>query len=201
GNIVIDPATMATSQEKVFAGGSLRRGCEKKASPIFSISDGRIAAASMDRFLQDASLTANRKGEGPFESRLYTNIEGVQAQPRVAGTASAGGYTQEEAAQEAGRCMSCECMECVKACEYLKHYGSYPRTYAREIYNNLSIAMGIHRANRMINTCSLCGLCENICPGKLDMGEICQEARQIMVKKGKMPPSHHDFGLRDMDFS
>jgi Fe-S oxidoreductase len=33
------------------------------------------------------------------------------------------------------------------------------------------------------------------------MGEICQEARRMMVARGKMPPSTHDFALRDMKFS
>lgn len=201
GNIAIDPETLATSHEKVFAGGSLRRCGEAKPSPISSVCDGRIAAVSMDRFMQGASLTANRKNEGPMQTALYTSIKGVTPQSRVVGTASAGGYTKEEAAQEAGRCISCECMECVKACEYMRHYGGYPKSYARSIYNNLSIVMGIHQANKMINTCALCGQCENVCPGKLDMGEICHEARQMMVKKGKMPPSAHDFALRDMDFS
>jgi len=61
--------------------------------------------------------------------------------------------------------------------------------------------MGIHHANKMINSCSLCGLCEEVCPNGLNMGEICQEARRIMVKRGKMPPSAYDFALRDMAFS
>lgn len=200
GHIGIDPLTLATSHPKVFAGGSLRRGC-KNRSAIFSISDGKIAAVSIDRLLQGASLTANRSKEGPFETTLYTSTKGVKTQSRVIGADPAGGYTKEEAAQEANRCLSCECMECVKACEYLAHYGSYPRRYAREVYNNLSIVQGIHRANKMINTCSLCGLCQHVCPGKLDMGEICHEARKRMVQKGKMPPSTHDFALRDMQFS
>jgi Fe-S oxidoreductase len=33
------------------------------------------------------------------------------------------------------------------------------------------------------------------------MGEIYQEARRMMVKRGKMPPSAYDFALRDMAFS
>ncbi|MBP1765097.1 MAG: gltA: glutamate synthase homotetrameric, partial [Firmicutes bacterium] len=80
-------------------------------------------------------------------------------------------------------------------------YRSYPKRYVREIYNNLSIVMGIHRANKMINSCSLCGLCAEVCPGNLDLGEICLEARRTMVDKGKMPLSTHDFALRDMRFS
>ncbi|NLL19633.1 MAG: (Fe-S)-binding protein, partial [Clostridia bacterium] len=92
-------------------------------------------------------------------------------------------------------------MECVKACEFLAHYGSYPKRYVREIYNNLSIVMGMRHANRMINSCSLCGLCKQVCPNGLNMGEICLEARNLMVETGKMPPSTHEFALRDLRFS
>ena len=92
-------------------------------------------------------------------------------------------------------------MECVKACEYLKHYGSYPKRYVRDIYNNISIVLGNRKTNRMIDSCALCGLCETICPNDLGMGEVCLEARRNMVETGHMPASHHDFALRDMAHS
>ena len=195
-----DPVTLAVYQDKVFAGGRFRR-LNKDYSPIFSVSDGKIAAASIDRLFQDASLTANRKQEGPFSTALYTSTWGITSEKMVHPADPIQGYAKEEAGREAGRCLLCECLECVKVCEYLAHYRSYPKRYVREIYNNLSIVMGIHRANKMINSCSLCGLCAKVCPGNLDMGEICLEARRTMVEKGKMPPSTHDFALRDMRFS
>lgn len=199
GDIAVDPVTLATSHPKVFAGGSLRR-CGSR-SPIASVADGKAAANSIDRMLQSASLTAGREGEGPYKTTLYTNIAGVKPQPRAFSREPEDGCTAEEAVQEAGRCLQCECRECVKACEYLAHYGSYPRRYVREVYNNLSIVMGIRHANKMINTCALCGQCAQLCPNGFDMGEVCREARRMMVERGKMPPSTHDFALRDMKFS
>lgn len=198
--LTIDPLTLATSHPQIFAGGSLRRDGQPY-SPIFSVCDGKIAAISIDRLRQNASLTANREKEGPYRSTLYTNLKDVMPQPITMMTDSSAGYTEQETLQEAQRCLQCECRECVKSCEYLAHYRSYPKRYVREVYNNLSIVMGIHHANKMINSCSLCGLCAQICPNSLDMGEICHEARQQMVKKGKMPPSAHDFAMRDMRFS
>jgi Fe-S oxidoreductase len=53
----------------------------------------------------------------------------------------------------------------------------------------------------MVNSCSLCVLCETVCPEKLSMGEVVREARESMVRKGKMPLSAHEFALRDMAFS
>lgn len=195
-----DTITLATANPKIFAGGTFRRGSEHR-SPIGSISDGRIAAISIDRLCQSASLSANREREGPYTSSLYTNTTEIPTQSATYMADPVSGFTEEEALREAGRCLLCECLECVKKCEYLAHYGSYPKRYVREIYNNLSIVMGIRHSNQMINSCSLCGLCGELCPNELDMADVCLEARQIMVKKGKMPPSTHEFALRDMHFS
>lgn len=198
--ITLNPLTLETEVEGVFAGGGIRR-MEEAYSPIRSISDGKIAANSIDRLLQKVSLSANRVNEASMETKLYTNIEGEALLEAVHPKDPELGYSSEEAMLEAERCLLCECMECVKACVYMSHYKGYPKRYFREIYNNLSIVMGIHFSNKMINTCSECGLCAHICPNGADMGEVVQEARNHMVEKGKMPPSAHDFALRDMAFS
>jgi len=196
GFIAIDPLTFATSHTKVFAGGTHRYGSDS-FSPITSLQDGKYAAASIDRFLQGASLTASRENQGAFVSRLFVSTHGLAASWLVH-AASPGGYTKEEAVREAERCLPCNCLECVKVCEYLAHYKSYPKRYVREIYNNDCIVLGNHPSNRLVNSCSLCGLCAAVCPEDLNMGEVCLAARESMVSKRKMPPSAHDFALRDM---
>lgn len=200
GLVAVDPVTFATSMEGVFAGGDmLRSGAER--SPIRAISDGRRAAISIDRYLQKVSLTASRINEGSYVTRLYTNTAGIPPLPAIPLSNPGAGYTREEAVAEARRCIQCECMECVKNCEYLRAYGRYPRKYLREIYNNLSIVKGERKSNQFINSCSLCGLCGEICPDDLDMGPIIKNARRVMVEQRRMPPSAHDFALRDMEFS
>ncbi len=194
-SLQVNTDTFQTSQANVFAGGSLLR----PPSTIFSVSDGRRAAISIDRFLQNVSLTASRVNEGAYNTRLITNISKVDSVEIVPPAPT--GYSVADAIAEANRCLQCDCMECVKVCEYLKHYGSYPRKYVREIYNNLSIIMRTRTSNKMINSCTLCGLCEEVCPTDLNMGVVNNEVRQTMVKTGKMPPSAHDFALRDMAFS
>jgi Fe-S oxidoreductase/thioredoxin reductase len=194
----IDATTRATAVNGVFASLEVV-GNANEMSSILAMSEGRIAATSIDRFIQRVSLTASRSNEGPYESCLYTNTQGI-ARSVVTAKKNAS-YTKEEAILEAGRCIQCECMECVKACEYLKSYGDYPKKYARSIYNNLSIVMGTRGANKLINSCSLCGQCAEICPNDFDMSLLCKSARETMVKQGHMPPSAHDFALRDMQFS
>ena len=195
----IDPLTLATSHQKVFAGGA-QRYSPANYSPVQSIADGNYAATSIDRFLQGASLTANRDNQGPYPSRLFVNTSRFEPAPAVAPSKSLA-YTREEAIREASRCYPCHCLECLKVCPYLEEYGSYPKSYVRQIYNNETIVMGVRKANRMINSCALCGLCATVCPEHLNMADVCLDARQGMVRTGKMPPSTFDFALRDMDFS
>lgn len=200
GVIKVDPITFETSMAGVFAGGGLLWGIEMHSS-VTSISEGRRAGISIDRYLQKVSVTASRLNEGPYTSCLYTDISEVGPRPLIEMHDPDFGYEWHEAIQEAKRCIQCECMECVKACEYLREFGRYPRRYVREIYNNLSIVKGTRYANTFINSCSLCGLCAEICPENLDMGTVTLKARQTMVVQNRMPASAHDFGLRDMQFS
>jgi glutamate synthase (NADPH) small chain len=199
GFLPVTPDVFETSETGVFAGGSLVRGSEGR-SFIRSISDGRRAATSIDRLLQKVSLRASRENEGPYETRLYTSTEGVEALSGIPAS-DAAGYSEQEAVREAKRCLQCECMECVKVCEFLASFKGYPKKYIRQIYNNLSIVMGQRHGNKLINSCSNCGLCKKVCPEDLHMGEICITAREAMVQQGKMPPSAHEFALRDMEFS
>jgi len=198
-NIEVDPVTYMTNLDGVFAFSSALPASSK--SPIFSVMEGRRTATSIDRYLQKVSLQASRANEGPYTTRLFTSVQGIPPLSKVLPEDSVSGFTVDEAVLEAKRCILCECMECVKVCEYLNHYGGYPKKYVREIYNNLSIVMGTRYSNKLINSCSLCGLCAEICPENLDMGSVCKEARQVMVQQERMPASAHDFALRDMAFS
>ena len=69
--------TFETSMSGVFGGGSAVYKLENY-SPITSISHGRRAAISIDRFLQKVSLSASRENEGPYETRLFTSTEGIE---------------------------------------------------------------------------------------------------------------------------
>jgi NADPH-dependent glutamate synthase beta subunit-like oxidoreductase len=194
GSLRVAPMSQTTSDADIFAGGA-------DPSVIHQVAQGRWAATTIDRCLQKVSPTAGREKEGPYATRLVTRLEEVAAQPAVAMADGPGGYNADEARAEAGRCLQCECLACVKVCPYLEAFGAYPRKYAREIYNNESIVMGTRTANRLINTCSLCGLCETVCPEDFAMQDLCLQTRQSMVAKGKMPSSAHEFALEDMAFS
>jgi Fe-S oxidoreductase len=166
---------------------------------IDALASARKLAISVDRHVQHVSLDNARENEGSYTTKLFATCENIPSSDRIA--AKHQEYDQVEACAEASRCIECECLECIHACSFIAHYKRYPKKYAREIYNNLSIAMGMRTANEQINACSLCGQCASVCPYGFDLGEISQRAREIMVRSTKMPARPFEFALQDMDFS
>jgi len=192
----VDPVTLAADDPGMCFGGWPLP--DATPSPMACAADGRRAAATLDRFMSAVSATASREREGASGTRLFTQTAGVAAAPRLLPADPAAGFSAAEAMAEAARCLRCECLECVKVCAYLERYKGYPKTYARRFYNNAAIVQGHHQANRMINSCSLCGLCAEVCPEGFAMAELSLLARRDMVERGKMPPSAFEFALMDM---
>jgi len=83
----------------------------------------------------------------------------------------------------------------------MKKFNIGPKNYTRQIIHNEDTFMGTRYANKMINSCTMCGLCAEKCHVGISMKDIIQDTRESMVEKGKMPPSAHDFALKDMAFS
>ena len=200
GRVSYDTLTKATSMKGVFAGGNcIQNG---QASPIYDVLDGRRAATSIDRYTMNSSMGNGRELEGPYTSRLYTNVEKIAPSPRILPIDPIQGYSTEEAIQEAGRCIRCECLECVKVCLYLDRHKGYPKKYARQVFNNEFVIFGAaHTKNQFINGCSNCGLCAIVCPNDFHVGEMMLQARRTMREKNFMPPSFHEFALQDMAHS
>jgi Fe-S oxidoreductase len=190
-----DPRTFALAAPGRFTGG-LSPG-DHPFRLITDIFQGRQAAVSMDRYLQGASLTASRAEFKNGKTDLFTQTKDITDSARLEPSNPAG-YSREEVEAEAARCIGCECLECVRHCVYLAEYKGYPKVYARRVYNNSAIVKGVHQANTFINTCSLCGQCETLCPHDFSMADLCLQARQQMVKEKRMPPSAHWFALEEM---
>lgn len=164
---------------------------------VWILAAARYAAMQADRYLQGASPEGLEEPK-VYESRLHVTLDGITGSRAVTGQ---GTLTREMAAEEAARCIQCQCLECVKGCVYLQEFKRNPRGAIREIYNNLSIVMGNHMANGLINACDECGQCKAACPEGFDYPDVCRIARRTMVETGKMPPSAHEFALLDQEFS
>ena len=192
----IDSLTLATELEGIFAGGRI---ATKGDSIILSISTGRSAAISIDRYVQDTSITAYRENESSYKTKLEVDIRDLEEEPRIIPSSKI--YSKEEAIKEARRCILCECAKCYKVCPHLQYEKIMPKEYIRKIHHNERIILGDRYANTTINSCMLCGLCKSVCPTDLDMAEIIRDTRRSMVEREKMPPSAHDFALKDMEFN
>lgn len=190
-----DRETFALAKPGFFTGGL--SGAAHPFRLITDVSQGREATVSIDRYLQGASLTASRVALRHGHTDLFTNIQGIAPEARIV-PAGHSGFSREEAVAEAGRCIDCQCLECVRHCVYLAEYKAYPKTYARRVYNNSAIVKGIHQTNHFINSCSLCRQCETICPKNFSMADLCLDARELMVRENRMPASAHWFALEEM---
>lgn len=202
--LYINTETFQVLDWPVFAGGRLYQKVKYAAdggnnSVIESVSSAKRAALSMERYVKKISITASREREGSFQTPLAYDLEDVTTEKAVLKTSDL--YTPDEAVREAERCLKCRCITCLKACSHMQHFNITPKSYGRQIQINESVIMGTRYANPMINSCTMCGLCKEQCPLGIGMKELIRETRESMVEKSKMPPSAHDFALKDMEFS
>ena len=120
GTIACDPETGATEADGVFAGGDAATGPD---NAIAAVASGRRAAASIDRFLSgeepflsyDPVLTEVSRDKVLARTRIAGKEPRVGLELRPAGERKADfetyapALTEEEAVQEASRCLSCGC--------------------------------------------------------------------------------------------
>ncbi|MCJ7743848.1 MAG: 4Fe-4S binding protein, partial [Dehalococcoidales bacterium] len=125
--VSVDPVTLQTNIEGVFAGGDVVSGPD---DVISAIEAGKEAAISIDHYLRGIDL---KKGRPARPERVKeVSKEGVAIKARKTmpvldldkrqGFAEVElGFSEELAVEEAKRCLNCavcsECLECVKVCE------------------------------------------------------------------------------------
>ena len=126
GGIEADLLTLETNLPGVFAGGDFFYGPK---SVVEAVACGKEAAESIDRYLNQKDLRADREKDWSF---VKPETEGEELKPRQSmptrdlderrGTYQemALGFTEERARREAERCLKCgicsECYQCVDAC-------------------------------------------------------------------------------------
>jgi NADPH-dependent glutamate synthase beta subunit-like oxidoreductase len=155
GLIKVDPVTLETDIEGVFAGGDCVTGA---ATVIQAMAAGRKAAKSIDKYLRGEPLNISREGEAVYESRLLVDTWGTpqEARPSVPVLPLEKrhgnfkevvlGLTREEAIKEAKRCLGCDCKICINllGCPALITEGGEMKVDATQ--------------------CPGCGVCAQVCP-------------------------------------
>ncbi|MHA2142540.1 MAG: FAD-dependent oxidoreductase [Candidatus Thorarchaeota archaeon] len=130
GTPKVDPVTLQTSMENVFAGGDLATG---PGLVVEAVGQGNVAAESIHRYLQGEDMKEGRQetfvevlpedirkerfGFHPRAQMPKISIYNRRTTFKEVET----GYDTETALIEAGRCLNCtvcsECMECADACQ------------------------------------------------------------------------------------
>ncbi len=118
GNVIeVDPDTLATSRQGVFAGGDAVTG---PASVIEAIAAGRQAAVSIDKYLGgrgdiEETLAPPEEAATPLEEseeKRRPQMPTLPVEQRLSGFGQVElGYSDEMAVEEAGRCLRCDLEE------------------------------------------------------------------------------------------
>jgi len=180
----------------IFAGGSLTG-----RDIIRAMADGLDMAWAIEVFLK------TRKIEYPHESRPSNIVVADQDAISVSDPAEAsddGIFTDEEAAREAARCIRCSCDACKKYCDLMTFYNKGPIRIRDDTVSTVASSISlVHKtpARRLVNACTQCGLCAEVCVSDIDIGGMMKEARRMLHRQDKMPGGYHQFWLEDMDFS
>lgn len=190
-----ESGAFASNKPGVFFGGEL---CG--STIIQAIADGLHVINAIERYIKTGSMNQPKEKEGTkiqLNPELITPMEPVL--PFEGET-----FTQDNAVNEAKRCLKCSCDACMRHCDLMRYFSKYPKRIGEEV--EITIHPGTLDGNgtvatRLISTCNQCGLCKEICPLGIDTGDFLLQSHRAMREKGAMPWAFHDFWLRDMEFA
>lgn len=180
----------------IFAGGALLG-----MNGLDSLAYGLEAAKQIEAYLKTGIM---RQTAHEYCTQMpFPDMDELAACfPKMSGI---GGFSEEEAKSEAGRCLRCKCDACRRHCDLLLYYKKSPLKAMEEVRATTEVkgvlAENMTIATKMIASCSQCGLCAEVCPENIDFKSIILEARRMLHKKGALPWAFHDFFLRDMEFA
>ena len=181
----------ATDRPGCFIGGAV---CG--AEPIFSLAQGLNAARLLEGWLQ----THIMRGQEPLRpTRMQLDPAALTYDPAAP---VEGPYTKEQAQAEAKRCINCRCDSCRRHCPMMGYLEKMPLRIQDEVHITVFPGSLDHDgtvAQRLISTCSQCGLCGEVCPQHIDVGDFLRVAHQLMTTHKSFPWSFHEFWLRDME--
>lgn len=194
----VDPVTLATNLDHVFAAGDATG---RSVIAVSAMAEGRRAAESIDRLLTGRDLHAGRETEDPCPTTLETAIPPDDPNPPRLRTALLPGpervrsfvevdlgFDEDRARMEASRCLQCECKLCMKECEMLSDFAGFPGELFRGILDRGGAVDPI-----VPFSCNMCNQCTLVCPKELPMAERFMDLRIRMVRdnRGKSPIKGH----------
>jgi formate dehydrogenase major subunit len=174
--IAVNPATLASSIEGVFAGGDAVTGADLA---VRAVAAGKLAATSIDQFLagrpiqgdpemfsvvigkMDESELAEFFREVEEAPRAWMPVLAVEARKQSFQEVELG-FSMETALSEAGRCLSCGCWKATtcQLRQYATEYGADPLRFSgarRKFRRDDSHPEIVYEPGK----CILCGACVN----------------------------------------
>ena len=186
-------SSLGSSRKGVFLGGGLMH-----QDPIWAIENGARASLSIEKFLKVGAMdgvTEMRRQE--VDTRYYA----LPVTPVLSSLDKDETLPKESVVAESRRCLRCNCGICHDNCEMMQRFHAYPEKIVTNIVSSLNVIEGMTErvAQRLVNSCTQCGLCANICPERVDMENCILNARRALHSDGSLPKAFHDFWLRDME--
>lgn len=184
----------ATDVPGLFLGGSLLG-----ADTMFALAQGLNAATVLENYYK-TGVARSAPAERP--TRMVLDPSALSPKTGPEPTREGGLFEKNEAVEEAKRCISCRCDACFRHCPMFQYFDKFPLRLAEEVRMTVYPVTIDHNgtvASRMISTCNQCGLCGEVCPLDLDMGELMLSSHQMMAGKDSWPWGFHEFFLRDME--
>ncbi len=163
--IAINNDTYETNLLGVFAGGDAVR---RRRLTVRAVADGKEAAVSISQYLSGRQVTGAAK---PFNTHIGKLKDGeierfmvdVSKAPRVRPSKQDYGFTDEQALEEAARCLHCDCRkaESCKLRQYAEQYRARPNRYKGE---RRSFVQDVQHLDIIYEPgkCIDCGLCIQI---------------------------------------
>lgn len=181
----------------VFAGGSLTG-----KDPLRAMADGLDMAWAIEVFLKTGRLEYPSVASA---CRSAADLDKLVPTKAII-PSDHGIYTEDEASAEAARCIRCQCNACMKYCDVCAYHNKWPMRIRDDIMATVAFStsesmMKKTPAKRLMNTCTQCGLCEEVCPEEIEIGGMLLEARRSLHKQGTLPGAYHQFWIRDMEFT
>ncbi len=178
----------ARGREGVCIGGQLAG-----AAPVESLLHGLQAARCLDNFFRSGKWEpfAPQQTVREPDERYYALEYDYAATLHIPGKGE----------EEAGRCMLCSCTACMDVCPVMEKANAYPKRACAEIIVTLKPNMSRRTGVRLLNNCTFCGKCKEVCPAGVDMERCMEEARRDFYDSGALPPAFHEYWMEDLKHS
>jgi len=184
-----------TEYPKVFAIGQV---CGVDACQ--ALAEGNAVANPVEAFLISGKTDFAHKDWNTAYCGRYTDHSGENSKPPIVKAGEH--FTKDEVKKEAGRCMQCDCADCMNVCEHLRKYKGNPLKYAIDVYQDSQVRPPItaHSVTKAVYACNDCGRCSKACRQETDLPGLFCFSRQNRMERGDYPPAFHDHWLRSQDY-